>query len=59
MYVQRFGPFPEPEETCVHLSEVQIEAPTDFEDLYDFSFFEDLECHSTPIRGWNDEEFDW
>lgn len=53
-----FPSFEEPEETYVHFSEVEIETPTNVENLYDFSLFEDLECDSTPIRGWNDEDFD-
>ena len=55
-----FPTFEEPEETYLQFSEVdiEIETPTDVEDLYDFSLFEDLECSNTPIRGWNDEDFD-
>lgn len=49
--------FEEPEETYLLFNEVEIETPIDVENLYDFSLFEDLECHSTPIRGWNDEDF--
>lgn len=53
-----FLTFEEPEETYLHFSEVEIETPIDVENLYDFSLFEDLVCHNTPIRGSNDEDFD-
>lgn len=55
-----FPTFEEPVQTYLQFSEVdiEIETPTDVEDLYDFSLFEDLECSNTPIRGWNDEDFD-
>ncbi|XP_044181302.1 uncharacterized protein LOC114971817 [Acropora millepora] len=53
-----FPNFEEPEETYQLFSEVEVETATDVENLYDFSLFEDLECHSTNFRGWNDEDFD-
>ncbi|XP_068674926.1 uncharacterized protein [Montipora foliosa] len=53
-----FPNFEEPGETYLLFSEVEVETPTDLENLYDFSLFEDLECHSTHFRGWNDDDFD-
>ena len=51
-----FPTFEEHEETYLQFSEVELETPV--ENLHDFSLFEDLECHSTPISGWIDEDFD-
>lgn len=51
-----FPPFEYPSETYFQFSALEIEETDDVEGLYDLSLFEDLECHSAPIRGWNDEE---
>lgn len=51
-------PFGDSEETYLHYSEVEVEDDKDLEDVFDIGVLEELDIHSTPIRGWNDEDSD-
>ena len=51
-------PFGDSEETFLHYSEVEVEDDKDLEDVFDIGVLEELDIHSTPIRGWNDEDSD-
>lgn len=55
-----FPPFEDPGETYLQFTSLEVERPDEvaIESLFDVESFEDLYCHNTPIRGWNDEDSD-